>query len=346
MHFAWDSKNRGACNLSTISVIISTRNKANYLTLTLTGYALQTDRDFEIVLVNDGGSEETDQVVREYANRFTIRYLRLDRHHGAAAARNLALEAAGGNILLFADDDRIPCPTFIGEHRAALTGNGTVVSIGQQHRIVSHYTPELNFKYNDAIRFYSKFPDLLNSRDPRVLVTPDMLCADFQGTVESAYLSPFNDSLLHEMVALFGDELIGFHFGWTQAFTGNMAFNRREADDIRFDENYAGYGKEDTDYAYQLYRRGYRFRFTRHGENYHQEHIRKRGEMWEHIRNHRYFCDKFDTLEVLLHRLTHEGKLSLPEANAAIATLERYGTDMQPMLNNYLNSNRRPNEFS
>ncbi len=315
-----------------MSVVTSTRNKAKYLELTLTGYSLQSHRQFEIIVVNDGSSDETEMVIEHYQKILPIRYIHQQQPLGISASRNCGLRIAEGEIVVFTDDDRIPCPTFLEAHSSILANKQNEVSIGNQHRIVSYFTPELDFNYGDAVGFYGKHPELLDVYEPQTLLTPRILADDFHAAVEACYLSRFDDAMLRTMADQFGDELVGFHLAWSKAFGGNMAFNRAGGADIRFDEQYTGYGKEDTDYAYQLYERGYRFRFNRNAHNYHQEHPRRAGEMWEHFRNFRYFCSKYSTLEVLLHKLDQEDVLTLHEANAILEAFRRYGSEILPKL--------------
>jgi len=325
--------------LTLISVVTSTRNKAKYLELTLLGYSLQTCRHYELIVVNDGSTDETEQVIEHYRKRVPIRYIRNEQQSGISRARNRALRAAEGDIIVFTDDDRIPCPAFLEEHASMLDKRGNEVSIGNQHRIVTYFTPELDFYYDDAIRFYDRHPELLDDHEPQTLLTPDMLMDDFKSAMHTCYLSRLDDAMLHPMADTFGDDLNGFHLGWSKAFGGNMAFNRAGGQDIVFDEQYTGYGKEDTDYAYRLYERGYRFRFNRHANNYHQEHPRQPGEMWEHFRNYQYFCSKYPSLEAFIHKLDQEDVLTLQEANAITEMFKRYGREMLPKLVSHLKSN-------
>lgn len=101
------------------SVIMPTFNRAEYLELTLEGYARQTLDDFELVIVNDGGDDHTDDVIRAYSSRLAITYIRQE-NMGRSAARNIALARAKGEIWVFNDDDRIPTPGFLEAHCARL----------------------------------------------------------------------------------------------------------------------------------------------------------------------------------------------------------------------------------
>jgi len=71
----------------------------------------------EILIVDDGSTDRTHAVVSEVAQTspVPIRYFRQD-HRGAAAARNLAIREARGDLFLFTDDDVVPSSTLVEEH--------------------------------------------------------------------------------------------------------------------------------------------------------------------------------------------------------------------------------------
>lgn len=89
-----------------LTVAIPTRNRAAYLAVALRSLRRQrTAFPFEVVVVDDGSSDTTAQVAREYGARVE----RFDHHRGLNAARNRAIELAEGELIAFLDDDvRVP----------------------------------------------------------------------------------------------------------------------------------------------------------------------------------------------------------------------------------------------
>lgn len=104
-----------------LSIIIPTYNRAPILLKTLKGYSCQTDEDriLEILVADDGSSDETAEIVEAFSLQFQlpVRYLRLE-HGGLAKTRNCAIREARGALLLMGDDDIIPAPHFVAEHLA------------------------------------------------------------------------------------------------------------------------------------------------------------------------------------------------------------------------------------
>ncbi len=87
-----------------ITVIIPAYNRAATIGRALTSVFRQTRTDYEILLVDDGSSDETEAVARAFANP-ALRIIRLTHNCGAAAARNAGLRAARGAYIALLDSD-------------------------------------------------------------------------------------------------------------------------------------------------------------------------------------------------------------------------------------------------
>ncbi|HUZ98371.1 MAG TPA: glycosyltransferase [Gaiellaceae bacterium] len=100
-----------------VSAAIITHNRANYLADAITSVLAQTVNDLELIVVDDGSTDETADVVAPYLDR--IRYVRQERR-GKAAARNAAVELARGELIAFCDSDDIWYPDRLERQLAAL----------------------------------------------------------------------------------------------------------------------------------------------------------------------------------------------------------------------------------
>lgn len=104
--------------MARVSVIIPTYNCAPFLPATLRSVLAQTYTDYEVVVVDDGSTDETPRVVELFrASQARIRYLS-QGNAGAAAARNLGLAHAGGEFVAYLDADDLWYPTKL-EHQVA-----------------------------------------------------------------------------------------------------------------------------------------------------------------------------------------------------------------------------------
>lgn len=116
-----------------LSVIVPTHNRKEYLPDLLTSLAAQdypADR-WELVLVDDGSSDDTPDYLKAYkgarpANMCVI----LQSQSGVATARNNASRVAKGRALLFLDDDMIASPRLVAEHAEVHLQDAEAVVVG------------------------------------------------------------------------------------------------------------------------------------------------------------------------------------------------------------------------
>jgi len=87
-----------------VSVIIPARDAALTIRRAIASVLAQSYTPIEVIVVDDGSRDETAEVVRALAER-DVRLIRLQDNRGAAAARNVGIEAASGEIVAFQDAD-------------------------------------------------------------------------------------------------------------------------------------------------------------------------------------------------------------------------------------------------
>src|ERR1700741_4506685 len=91
----------------TVSVVIPTYNRALLIRQAIDSVLRQTFSDFEIIVADDGSTDDTEAVVRSYGDR--IRYLRVP-HGGISHPRNAGMAAARGRYFTFLDSDDLLYP--------------------------------------------------------------------------------------------------------------------------------------------------------------------------------------------------------------------------------------------
>lgn len=88
-----------------VSVIIPTYNRAHLLGRAIQSVLNQTYKDFEIIVVDDGSTDNTEEVMKGFDDR-RIRYIRLSQNSGGSSVpRNIGLKAARGEYIASLDDD-------------------------------------------------------------------------------------------------------------------------------------------------------------------------------------------------------------------------------------------------
>ncbi|HNX13772.1 MAG TPA: glycosyltransferase family A protein [Oscillospiraceae bacterium] len=88
-----------------ISVLIPSYNYGRFLGNCLDSVFAQTYRDFEVIVADDGSTDDTEEITRSYP----VRYFKLE-HRGISATRNFLLEQAAGDFISFVDSDDICMP--------------------------------------------------------------------------------------------------------------------------------------------------------------------------------------------------------------------------------------------
>jgi glycosyltransferase involved in cell wall biosynthesis len=100
-----------------VSVVVATYNYGRYLAGALDSVLGQTLSDFEVIVVDDGSTDETPRIVEGYRNDPRVRYLRTD-HLGQPAAKNGGIRAATGRFVAFLDADDQWLPTKLEKQLA------------------------------------------------------------------------------------------------------------------------------------------------------------------------------------------------------------------------------------
>ena len=127
-----------------ISVIIPTFNRADILKICLEKLSKQEGVDFEIIVVDDGSTDHTADIVREFLK---VQYIKQESAH-QAVARNRGVKNATGEIILFIGDDILIEPNFLKYHLEAHQKNNAnnIVVLG-----LTTWDPKMNI--NDYMLF-------------------------------------------------------------------------------------------------------------------------------------------------------------------------------------------------
>lgn len=115
-----------------ISIVIPVYNMAQYIPCCLDSLAQQTLKEYEALCVDDGSTDDSVAVVREYAKKDNrVRSIPLGKNMGVFAARNKALECATGEFIAFLDpDDWYPEPDVLEDLYNSAKKNNVLVSGG------------------------------------------------------------------------------------------------------------------------------------------------------------------------------------------------------------------------
>ncbi|MFO7537083.1 MAG: glycosyltransferase [Chloroflexota bacterium] len=116
-----------------VSIIIPTYNSARYLPLALASVFEQDFSDYEVIVVDDGSTDETTQALRPFTPRIQYHY---QQNAGSAAARNTGLARARGEFILFLDADDLLLPGKLRDQVAFLQQRPTLGLVHSGWRLI------------------------------------------------------------------------------------------------------------------------------------------------------------------------------------------------------------------
>lgn len=218
-----------------VSVIVTTYNRPDALASVLRALAAQNERDFEVLVADDGSRQDTAALVHQMAKAFPVTLIHVwqeDAGFRAGAARNRACAQATGDYLIFIDGDCVPLPDFVARHKQLaeagwfVAGNRVLLSQTFTAQALAHEVP-----LHQRTR-WQWLVDRLRGRINRWL--PLLKISDAAWRKKSPQR-------------------------WQGARTCNLAVWRADFVAVNgFDEAYAGWGHEDADLAVRLIRQGTR----------------------------------------------------------------------------------------
>lgn len=107
-----------------VSIIMPSYNTGRFLSETIRSVLAQTYTNWELLLVDDASTDNTDEVVMAFLTDSRIRYIKNETNRGAAVSRNRALREAKGKWIAFLDSDDLWMPDKLEKQIAFMTENG------------------------------------------------------------------------------------------------------------------------------------------------------------------------------------------------------------------------------
>jgi len=215
-----------------ISVIVTTYNFPEVLAISLASLERQTDRDFEIIVADDGSDERTKTVIEAARNRslISIRHVtQEDKGFRAARIRNLAINESRGRYVVFLDGDCFVLRDFIANYRKLMepgnfiSGKRSFLRTNITRKTLAAATPPPGGRLSWFLR-----------------------SAMNQCTRITEFMPLPDGAWRHRMPK-----------EWRGVQTCNMGVWRSDIDKINgFDNSYVGHGLEDSDFTVRLIRSG------------------------------------------------------------------------------------------
>ena len=216
-----------------ISVIITTYNRPDALTAVVDACFSQDDKNFDIIIADDGSSHNTQDCIAQLKQRSPVPLEHVwqpDQGFRAAMVRNKGTLAASGDYIVFLDGDCIPQRNFIAQHRKLaapgymVTGSRVLLSPALTARILSEKLDMGKTGFFDKLKF--RLAGDLNKLLQLLVTWPDV------GRGRK-------------------------RFSWRRIKSCNMGVWRSDLDLVNgFDESFLGWGHEDSDLVVRLFNAG------------------------------------------------------------------------------------------
>jgi GT2 family glycosyltransferase len=301
-----------------VSIIISSYNRYPQNLLTL--YSLQNQTfdssKMEVLFIDDGSTDETREIRKKFTPSFSFKYIRNKKNYGRSKARNIGIEKSKGNIIIFLDAEMIVDRDFVQNHYNYQKAETNLVLSGglYQKRVYSCSYPDFSYKqrYQSICIFNRKKTSLSKKvlylkqgKVTQFLSKKDILTGKYK---QLAFSSPYFPEILEH----FGTQLKGYQLPWILCFSGFVSIPRHLLEKVGgFDEEYKGWGFEDWDLGYRLYKSGATFRCAPNVSGYHQEHPVSTDDMTRDMyKNYLRYRNKYQSFEVYIHILVLTGKIS------------------------------------
>jgi hypothetical protein len=218
---------------SLISVIVTTYNREDALDAALRALARQSDRNFEVVVADDGSRPETAGVVANWRSRLALPLKHVWHEHRGfrgGEIRNRGIRASSGHLCIFLDGDCLAGADFVATHRKLyepgwfVTGNRILLSPGLTEVVLSKGWPAESWSFATLLR--QRLVGGINRLMPTLNLRLGPLRKLRRGR-------------------------------WEGAQTCNLAVARSDLDRIDgFDCAYTGWGLEDSDLVVRLLHAG------------------------------------------------------------------------------------------
>lgn len=274
-----------------ISIIIPIYNRRDNLRLVLAALDKQGMKDFEVVVSDDGSSDNPLSVLQEFDARLRLRYCwHPHRGYRLSFVRNDGARFATGDAYLFVDSDVMLNPFALEHYRNIFEANPDAIIAGRYD-----WLPPMEITLHDV---YMNWEAIVAEELPAKQVS---VIVGLQGPDPRHVMNQtvFNSAALRDKYCLSmygGNQLIPKQLYW--ALGG-------------YDEGMIGHGGEDAEFGMRAQKAGVKCIFADEVVGYHIYHYRdqKRNER-EVVKNVEYIATKHDLEELGLRR-GREGEMPL-----------------------------------
>jgi len=148
-----------------VAVVVTTYNRPDALAAVLDGYGEQTDQGFELIVADDGSTDETRDLVAAFRSRapMPVRHVwQEDAGFRAGAARNRAVASSRAEYIIFTDGDCVPAHGFVAGHKRLsrrgffLAANRVLLSEACTREVLAAKEPVQRWDWTDWLKRWAR----------------------------------------------------------------------------------------------------------------------------------------------------------------------------------------------
>jgi glycosyltransferase involved in cell wall biosynthesis len=263
------------------SVIIPTYNRSQLLASTLNSLVQQSlDKSaFEVVVIDDGSSDDTFQMVKTYEGVINFKYVyQIDKGYRPGSARNLGISVAEGTICVLIDSGIIIKSDCLQQHLDAHQAREKEVAV-------------VGYVYGYSAESDEHFRTPIDHND-----------AD--SSIEKLVAKGEIWDMREDIYRKYKDQIQDLNVPWTLFWSSHLSIRKKSLFEVGlFDEHYDGnWGTEDNDIGYRLHQAGKEIVLCRNAAALHLPHeMDMNTRVQNGYENCKYFHSKYQTDETKLY---------------------------------------------
>ncbi|WLD94957.1 glycosyltransferase family 2 protein [Alkalihalobacillus sp. AL-G] len=297
-----------------ISIIIPTFNKFPQNLFTLFSLEKQNFKmsKFEVIVVDDGSTDTTDNIPKQYQFPFEFKYIKCKKNIGRAAARNLGIRQANGKVLIFLDAEIIVEPDFLDIHYTHHQKNSNLVVSGimTMNALYSVLFPDFSIEqlnqFETQIKHFPEYQakyEVFKKQQKRTLLIDrnDIHSGKYKNLASTTLYEEFYRRVI---LSNYGFDLQGYRIPWQLFGTGHVSVSKRAIEQVGLFKEYSGYGWDDCEMGYRLYKNGATFTSDENLISYHQEHPVSAVNHHQSKQNYYLFQETYKEIDQMIISLT------------------------------------------
>lgn len=302
-----------------VSIIIPSYNRYPLNVNTLVALENQNfeKTKMEVILIDDASTDDT-ALLREYQPTYSFQYIRTPSQLGPSGARNIGLKQAKGKIIIFLDAEMMVGPDYVKTHYLQHQRNKKqIVVIGRnKSKIYTYFFSDFNLAQFKQIDNLAKSSPFVKQRLSERLQLSNISIESLRAFTEKktkpiqlidreeikeftrlkSYLICYENSRrLYRYIMKHPDSRLT----WQLCLGSNHSIKRSLLSKVGgYDEDFEGWGVEDNEFAYRLYKAGAKFVISPELFRYHQEHPISQSKTSELFKNKILFKQKHPDIDI------------------------------------------------